>query len=497
MFKERPRAPSGHQRHFDGTFFDKSRETLSLKPRVVTIEISKDSFLRTRRFFSHPRVLVSFILLILIGGAVALRVPFAKAETALYPHTCLGGWNDPSHASDRPDAGEGDARSYTIQNSASVSDSLAELFCGSFAGDIPDKTTPTAVHVRFSWALGEKPAPIVVTADDVASTSEIFPSSINLIIDAPPGAGSQLLIPIPSGEETSPLEENPPADDSGPLVPVPLILDETPFDIAPPPDPEPQSFLLRIERYASLLLAPHIARAEVLDDAATSTETAKETASTTEAAPDAPSVPIDDSLVEVSYTLDGASWQILGKVKAEDMENASFDIPIASTTEWTDLSKLQVSVKNLSTIDDTHVLYMDGMTLQVDYMHQVAKPKIGIVLSDGATLTKEEASTMKVHPHFDDYTTSIILYIANGDDPETWTYEPETLGFGDFLFSDYFSFASPSGRYQLVEYKNDGQTFSCYGLPPVECIADPHFVSRMDFEVDSGRASSDTLPTSP
>jgi len=106
-------------------------------------------------------------------------------------------------------------------------------------------------------------------------------------------------------------------------------------------------------------------------------------------------------------------------------------------------------------------------------------------LLDKSVFKESEKSSIMIRPTFIDYTTSLILYVSNGDNPETWTYEPETIGFGYFLFTDYFSFGSPVGRYVLVEYKNDKQMFSCYGLPKDECIANPHFVSEFDINIVS------------
>lgn len=118
-------------------------------------------------------------------------------------------------------------------------------------------------------------------------------------------------------------------------------------------------------------------------------------------------------------------------------------------------------------------------------------------LLNRSVFSESEKSSIVIRPIFFDYSTSLILYVSNGDTPETWTYEPEMLGFGYFLFSDYFSFGSPVGRYILVEYKNDEQTFSCYGLPLNECVANTHFISQQSFEIIDNNTIIPVLDTVP
>lgn len=114
----------------------------------------------------------------------------------------------------------------------------------------------------------------------------------------------------------------------------------------------------------------------------------------------------------------------------------------------------------------------------------VTAPKIAIAMPTllGAPIFREnEQSLTMVHSLFTDGSTNVIFYIDYGNN--NFQYNAETIGHGDFPFSDYYAPAPGVGKYIAVEYLNDGGTFGCSGLPLNECVADPHFINQFSFEV--------------
>ncbi|MCK5591907.1 MAG: hypothetical protein KAI72_08130, partial [Candidatus Pacebacteria bacterium] len=70
----------------------------------------------------------------------------------------------------------------------------------------------------------------------------------------------------------------------------------------------------------------------------------------------------DNDFLEIEYTFDSIDWQHLGFVGFDNWRDAEFELPIV---EWDELEKLQVRIKNLPTIDEQPVVYLDSMWIEV------------------------------------------------------------------------------------------------------------------------------------
>jgi len=90
-----------------------------------------------------------------------------------------------------------------------------------------------------------------------------------------------------------------------------------------------------------------------------------------EAPPVEEELPVDDvspeerNILTIRYNMNGGPWLVLGAVGESSWQrNAHFDIPF---TSWEDLNSLQVSFTSVSVSDIAPVVYLDGMSLAVDY----------------------------------------------------------------------------------------------------------------------------------
>jgi hypothetical protein len=108
-------------------------------------------------------------------------------------------------------------------------------------------------------------------------------------------------------------------------------------------------------------LLPRIAYAQ--EDAATTTAT---TSVQSEISTSTVSM-TQDAVLEISYTLDGSTWHVLGTVTKDTFDTRSFAIPLDGIAQWSDLSKLQISVRSLSGLEPGDTVYLDGMSLGVVY----------------------------------------------------------------------------------------------------------------------------------
>lgn len=413
--KRTQKSSSRSQRLSNGVFLDHERHIISLRQHTINIELDKKDLVSVRTLFvSHTRAL-AVVALISVCIVAILYAHVAKAEAVLYPRTCLGGWKNPGNAAGMPDVSD-----YSDDNSASVSDTLADLFCGDFQGDTPKDTKPTAITVKISWAIAPKAAPEQVSAtlfDLASSTSAVLEAAadaVGVVATSSETAAAATVFststdattmenaaPPAEASPTAPSESAPPPDPLPEPVIVPVenpfpspagipAITPTPADVptsappaeAPPPsaDTAPQSSLpWRILAW----LSPSFAYAEeetfasstidaVIGVEAATTTTATSTITSTEAATSTPAL-IEDAVLEVSYTLDGSTWRVLGTVTRVTLSRSSFALPIGDILRWSDLERMQIRIRSLSSISELGTIYVDGMTLSATYENVLAE----------------------------------------------------------------------------------------------------------------------------
>jgi hypothetical protein len=255
-----------------------------------------------------------------VGGILVIGTIFvsgyffspARASTVtFYPNSCLGGWTNSQFAEGAPDVVDGANLSFfSVDNSAVLNNSNSQLFCGGFKGDVPDGTKPTSIVVSFSWDV-----------DDGSLNHMVAPTVIPDVIQ---------------NSDTS--------------TPAAVIApDVTPTPTPPTPSPSDTSNDLETvsTRPPSWLLPTAFA-----DDISNNGDSSATT-------------PLNDPMVDVAYTIDGATWQDLGMVDRNHWQDKSFTIPVLG---WTDLLHLQISITPIATTDQKTVIYLDAMRLTVDYV---------------------------------------------------------------------------------------------------------------------------------
>ena len=79
-----------------------------------------------------------------------------------------------------------------------------------------------------------------------------------------------------------------------------------------------------------------------------------------------------NDFLEVEYTFDSINWQHLGFVGVDNWRDTEFELPVV---EWNELEKLQVRIKNLPTIDEQPVVYLDSMWIEIThYKGKILRP---------------------------------------------------------------------------------------------------------------------------
>jgi hypothetical protein len=364
------------------------------------------------------RFLFFCIFVACVIGLFATKIVFTNARVSFfYPTSCLGGWQNPIHATGAPEVSEGGT--YTKENSAVVSDTLAQIFCGAFSGELPADALPKKVKVRFSWSQGIS-LPVTEILPDVFATSS------ENVIKMTEEENPVLVIPIERQSEPEPLQE---------------VLQEGPVDTSPqeqaspdtnsqevetPTTPEvpaqegsaPQSrgsqfisnlFFTVAHAQESQEEVPQESIADVVQEVEIETKLEEKLATTSEE--------ILESLIEVLYTLDGTQWRTLGYIDSisNDIE---FELPTDIFTSVEDLQKVQIALHVLSTTGAREPIFLDSLWLEVRYDTLPSDALMPPHVSQGDTILSEVLSgTLR----------AVFTQRRNGE-KELWVHEVDSDG---------------------------------------------------------------------
>ena len=383
-----------------------------------------------------------------------------RAESVVfYPSACLGGWNNPDHASGKPEGDQGKRDDdYTSDNSAVLSNISAQIFCGGFKGEIPPESEPKSIRVSFFWTLKAEEK-FVQSSSSVSQIDSVSVSGP----DSTTTPATQAITPSVSATPSSPIISS-----TTPDVPASLPDQQTPA--------APVSFFN--------VIIPKVFADEDLSAASTST-----------ALPESAG-----NYLEILYTSDGSSWQSLGQVSPSTLHGASFDLPISPTVAWDDLSKFQIQIRSLPTVDNPGAVYLDGMQLEVVYGPPVNQDKRAhedptkqhiinieatstpLQLKAGLDEVKNETleilSNARALGGLDIYNTKTGAVVLSANPDQTSSYEVSV---------QYFD----PGSYVVL--RRDSST-SCNGLSLKACEDQPGFVDKNSFDV--GAPSDSHIPVS-
>jgi hypothetical protein len=325
-------------------------QEIRLKKRDIEVKVSFSGRSILRALDKRRGLLLGLLsILILVFGINRLTHTYASIAE-LSPSSCLGGWENPTNATGNPDASSEDPNTFTAGNSAVLrSGSASELYCGSFEGNIPEETVPKALNLHLSWTFKEP------------SEQPVILSTSTLIIEE---ASST---PTSTEAEPAVLIEEAPAPLPELDVQVPILLPEP----APQESSEPAAWILKAFAADE---EPVPAEAE---------------ATTTELVVIDPTA---DDLLEITYTLDGTTWQSLGRVDRNNWQALDLVIRNDTITDWETVKKIQIGIRSLSTTGEAPTIYMDAMTLSVEY-EEVTKEAIATSTDPNATSTLEVATS--------------------------------------------------------------------------------------------------------
>ncbi len=376
---------------------------INLKKKLPAIQIDMRQiknwwFVHQHKFF--------IVISIIVGALVLSSFSTGHASIATFhPSSCLGDWEHAELAQGDPSLPEeSNPEKFSLENSARMPGSVSSIYCGGFKGEIPENTNPTTFKLTLSWSVDdasvthevsqpfEMPQPEEVappkeeetTSEDVKPEEEVknpeaepapevvptqtetvsfFKRLFTTKVMAQEAVPTEVATPV--AETTTPVESK---NETQPEVSTPVIETKTE----------------RVPEEQDILVVPENPLLDQESDT-TALDTSLETGEVIES-PEKVEVQekAPDAFMEVQYTLDGTTWKSLGTISRSAWQRASFDIPIEA---WENLDNLQVALKALPTFDAVPVVYLDAMTLSVEYSDMpdlVAPPTV--LLNDSAAL---------------------------------------------------------------------------------------------------------------
>ncbi len=383
--KKSHRTPARSRLSFDIKPKVSSDTLISLRPKERSpYGLVRDDLLRVVRRRKRELFILGFILASTVFFTMFHPLIHATTTT-LYPQSCLGGWDHVHNAEGTPQLPLGaDPADFNDTNSAVLSkDVRAEIFCGGFQGTIPPASKPRKVFLSLFWSAQNTVAKTIQSQDFASSTGAILDatgtaptfdltSSTASTTQAPPPplpasipkptAPDTMPVP-PSVPEPAPVPKDVTSPSAAPVAP-PTDPPAAPIT-APPSEPPAPTVTSLFESFTAVAHAETVGDIHITDTLSSTSATTTDMASSTPSSTPPPARAGD--FVEVRYTLDGTTWNSLGTFDEAHIGESTFEIPLTDTSEWQDLSKLQVSIRSVTTLDSKPALYVDGMKLVVEY----------------------------------------------------------------------------------------------------------------------------------
>ncbi len=332
---------------------------INLKKKLPAIQVNMDQV--KNWWFAHQHKFF-VITAVLVGALILSSFSTGHASVATFhPSTCLGDWEKAENATGEPSVPpESSAGDFSLENSARMPASVSSIYCGGFKGEIPQFTTPTAFKLTLSWSVeGQE------TETDSA-TEDIFDVPVGgIVIPAPEEIPTEEVV-VPGVETVSFFKrlftQTVFAQESEP-VPAEEVVEVAQETVQEPAQQDTES--VPTEEVSDV--------EEVVSVEPINTDEQDEVAQEETPA---------DAFMQVEYTLDGTTWKSLGVVGRSEWARASFDIPLEG---WENLDNLQVALKALPTFDTPPVVYLDAMSIDVEYTDMAVEGTPPTVMIDNDT----------------------------------------------------------------------------------------------------------------
>ncbi|MEM3373511.1 MAG: hypothetical protein QXF76_04820 [Candidatus Anstonellales archaeon] len=275
-----------------------------------------------------------------------------------YPESCLGSFVNPEKAEGKPEVENSDLISES--NSAVYLGGLKEIYCGNFQGPIEEGEIQN-ITLKFNMVLTKerREKPIIQSTSSESLIEKILPPKTIEIINTS------------TENSTTTAPENPPTS----TIEIPqsffykmVFAEETTNQ-----ESTSSNENLTSEQTSETQTTEEIINTTTQETVITTQElstTTQEITTTQEEKTSTTQLEQTLNYFDIFYTLDGQTWQYLGSITNKNSQDISFSIPV---NDWLMISKIQIKVQSNPTIENIPYLYLESMSLEVEYNKKSGK----------------------------------------------------------------------------------------------------------------------------
>ena len=322
-----------------------------------------------------PVFAMAIITMLLYGSFYKTSNEVAANVALFYPANCLGGWKNVDLIAGQPEVRDNNNALYSEDNSASLKNSNAQVFCGGFAGEIPEAAKHQKVTLNFSWYIGDvddqeikqeeqdKEPQMEVISDTQTTPSEVF-EEVPLEVVPEPEVQSEVIPESEVQPEEAPVYESvsePTAfnfynhffsvahaqEEAEEVAPVAEEIVTPEVEEVPLPESKPV-----------IITEPKIPEEESVSSESEAVAVFQEFVVEANLS--------EGAYFEVLYTLNGQDWNTLGFISriANDVQ---IEMPIDLFATVEDLEKVQIALHTVERFDSVPKIYLDSLWLEVTY----------------------------------------------------------------------------------------------------------------------------------
>ena len=337
-----------------------------------TVKFIRSFFYERRK--KRVRIITAIIIipLIILGSSQLVKADLFY----FYSPLCLGSWAHVRNVEGEPQVSrDGNINDFNNSNSAILKNSGGQIFCGKFESSNLPEGNIREITLRLSLAV-QKEQPAQFIPQDL-NNGNILDSEADqsgtFIIDPERGReGSQRAsasygIDTPTPEVKIKTDET--KDEKSKtetILPTPEKVETPTSDVGAEPVPSPSATstpTLSPSSTSSPQPTPSSESAPSIQPEPP-TSFLNKIIGIAHAQEEPSEKPLNlDDLLSVRYTLDGETWNELGRITLSNWNDLSFKIPISSLDQ---ISQLQISLMSLPTIDSTVTIFLDSIWLEAE-----------------------------------------------------------------------------------------------------------------------------------
>lgn len=316
--------------------------------------------LKVKKDIEKRSLILSVLLVFILSLFYFFFNKKIRAEIVyFYPESCLGSFVNPEKAEGKPEVENSDLISES--NSAVYLGGFKEIYCGNFQGPIEEGKIQS-ITLKFNMVLTNerRETPITQSTSSESLIEKIIPpktieiintsteNSTNTAPESPPTSTIEIpqsfFYKIVFAEETTNQESTSSNEN--------LTSEQTSVT------PTTEEIINTTTQETTTTTQETVTSTQELSTTTPiSTTTPEEITSTTQ---------LEQTLnyFDIFYTLDGQTWEYLGSITNKNSQNISFSIPV---NDWLMIPKIQIKVQSNPTLENIPYLYLESMSLEVEY----------------------------------------------------------------------------------------------------------------------------------